>query len=262
MNWANWKTCDLDSSIGEAKTPDGTAIFAQSDGTLTVHQEMRAPLDAFANTVNYFSSQCGGTGYGTLETIGHGGGQRSERGCKSGNSFHCEANAIDVFWLEWSGGVVSRPCNGAAEAASSTAAHRRLVAVEAGLRKSFGYVLARSISKHHNHFHADNGCPIALRLKSDTSAEGSAKGIYTSCHYFVQDCVRALATGYGQLAYDGVWGSVSETGFAQLLSDFGMGGFDPVSHVNEYTVFLDFVMMHGFANRPAGTFRWGDIPEL
>ena len=57
---------------------------------------MRAPLTAFANTVNHFSAQCG-PGYGTLQTIGHWGGQRSEELCnRFGNSYHCEARAIDM----------------------------------------------------------------------------------------------------------------------------------------------------------------------
>ena len=178
--------CGLANSISEAQRAGGTAYFAASDGDLSCHAEMRAPLTAFANTVNYFSSQCG-AGYGTLQTIGHWGGQRPKSGCDNGNSYHCEARAVDIYWLEWSGGVVSRPCNGTGEVASSKAAHRRLIAIEAGLRKFFGYVLARNISGHHNHFHADNGCPIALRVRSGTTSR-----TVTSCNYFIQDCVRAL----------------------------------------------------------------------
>ena len=257
--------CSLANSIGNAQTSSQTAYFAASNGSLSCHPDMRAPLTAFANTVNHFSAQCG-PGYGTLQTIGHWGGQRPENLC--GTSYHCEAKAIDIYWLEWSGGVVCRPCNGAGEAgppeAAPTAAYRRLIAVEAGLRRCFGYVLARDISGHDNHFHADNGCPIALRLKSGVTERDRAS---TSCNYFIRDCVRAFVD-YGddeqgaKPGYEWDWDDKAKAGYRRLLSDFGMSGLDPVRYVNHYMIFLDFVMMHGFANRSAGDYRWGDVPVL
>lgn len=44
----------------------------------------------------------------------------------------------------------------------------------------------------------------------------------------------------------------------QLLSDLGMECLDPVQYLNHYHIFLDFIMMHGFADERAGTYRWGD----
>ncbi|MDE0268606.1 MAG: hypothetical protein OXI96_06175 [Acidimicrobiaceae bacterium] len=32
----------------------------------------------------------------------------------------------------------------------------------------------------------------------------------------------------------------------------------PAKYVSHYMLFLDYVMMHGFADAPAGTYRWGD----
>lgn len=31
---------------------------------------------------------------------------------------------------------------------------------------------------------------------------------------------------------------------------------NPIKNVNEYFLFLDYVMMHGFADKRAGAFRW------
>lgn len=33
---------------------------------------------------------------------------------------------------------------------------------------------------------------------------------------------------------------------------------NPQISINNYLLFLDYIMMHGFADEPAGTFRWGD----
>ena len=55
---------------------------------------------------------------------------------------------------------------------------------------------------------------------------------------------------------------MSRAGYLRLLSDFGMSNLDPVRYVNHYMIFLDFVMMHGFADRAAGVYRWGYVPTL
>ena len=271
--WSDWPeddeglpVCDLVDSLAEVQTQGGSAIFTAYDADANCSRSMKAPLDKFANTVNYISAQCG-AGYGTLQMIGHGGGQRPKSRCGAPYSYHCDGRAIDIYWLEWSGSAVCRPCNGADEAFSEgapTAAHRRLVAVEAGLRRCFGYVLARDINGHQNHFHADNGCPIGLRLKRNAKKESTK---FTSCHYFIRDCVQAFVD-YGEHeqsdkpGYEWWWDDASEAGYLRLLSDFGMSELDPVRYVNHYMIFLDFVMMHGFANRSAGSYRWGQVPVL
>ena len=62
--------------------------------------------------------------------------------------------------------------------------------------------------------------------------------------------------------YEWDWDETSTAGYLRLLSDFGMSSLDPVRYVNHYMIFLDFVMMHGFANRSAGAYRWGRVPVL
>ncbi|MDE0268605.1 MAG: hypothetical protein OXI96_06170 [Acidimicrobiaceae bacterium] len=139
-----------------------------------IHPDMVAPLNSAVVTIDYFA-RVYGDNYGRLKVIGQGGTIRNRTGS---DSFHYHGKAIDIWWLGWEnqqqGGTVvhtaSRPCNGAGEVSSSLTAHRRLVAVEAGLRKWFGYVLNRNIAGHHNHFHVDNGCLVALRV--DNEPEG------------------------------------------------------------------------------------------
>ena len=37
----------------------------------------------------------------------------------------------------------------------------------------------------------------------------------------------------------------------------GMDCFDIVPNISEYLIFLDYIMMHGFADQAAGHYRWG-----
>ena len=126
--------------------------------------------------------------------------------------------------------TAARPCYGKEEVASGRTAYRRLLAVEAGLRKYFGYVLNRKIDGHYN-MRVDNGgvdddggfrCPPALRLKDDVGTGWR----YKQCHYFMQDCIVAFLDEHDE-AYpdgdvdatyvDGVWGPVVILGSCPLL---------------------------------------------
>lgn len=42
-----------------------------------------------------------------------------------------------------------------------------------------------------------------------------------------------------------------------MMSDLGLECFNPELKIAEYMILLDFIMMHAFADAPAGTFRWG-----
>ena len=224
--------------------------------TISCHPDLKTPIESFVRNANYFSSRFGG--YGPIHLIGHIGARRSTLRYKDGavsSSFHYEGKALDISWILWKdddSSIYCLPCKAASEAAvSKSISHRRLVAVEAGLRKWFGYVLNRGIGDHANHFHVDNGCPVALRVRS-----GSRSRNNTSCHYFLQDCINALTDA--AVEYDGVWGDESKQGYRLLLSDLGMECLDPVKYINHYLVLLDLIMMHGFGNVSAGTYRWGD----
>ena len=249
---------------------------------------LKSSLDSFVLNTNYFSQQFGsngGIGYGDMKVIGSSGTLRTRDGSPS---YHYVCGAIDIVWIGWAKSktsastgtgtsnddaydyVASRPCHGkheavlspsqnGSDAAPSLTTYRRLVAVEAGLRKWFGYVLNRNISGHDNHFHVDNGCPVGLRIKEAVTKDNkddSKNRPYTSCHFFLQDCVRAFTDE--KPAYDGVWGPSPEHGYRTLLSDLGMECLDPVKYVNHYMLLLDYIMMHGFADKSAGAFRWGD----
>lgn len=228
----------------------------QTGTTISCHPDLKAPLESFVRNTNYFSSQFGG--YGPIHIIGHIGARRDTLRYSDGAvspSFHYEGKALDISWVQWKdddSSVYCLPCGSTNEAAViRSKSHRRLVAVEAGLRKWFGYVLNRRIEGHADHFHVDNGCPLALRLRS-----GSDSWKHTSCHYFLQDCISAFTDV--TVEYDGSWGDKSKQGYRCLLSDLGMECLDPVRYISHYMIFLDFIMMHGFGNVSAGMYRWGD----
>ena len=247
--------CSLISNdINEIRNSAGIQLFGSESRGLTCDPSLYEPLRFFISNTNFFSREFG-AGLGNISVLGHGGGVRTFAGDPS---FHYVIKAIDIYWIGWdgqNGPAATRPCNGAEEVKDPTA-HRRMVAVEAGLRKWFSYVLNRNISGHQHHIHVDNGCRgdndpsgIGLRIREDSS-----RPAHTSCHFFIQDCVNVFTDI--QVDYDGQWGADTKKGYAALLSDFGMERLDPKTNVNEYLLFLDYVMMHGFADARAGRFRW------
>lgn len=212
------------------------------------------------NGFGRFSSRYGG--YGQITRIGHLG---SYPAGKDRTSFHNTGEAVDISWLQWSTGQSCRPCNGKYNA-SDPINRRRLVAVEASLRKHFGTVLNRGYPGHFNHFHVDTGCPVRFRPKS-----------YSSHRLFARDCIEAFtgtAIGYDQCPWrDGTAvptrvcpredNREDEIALSGLLTSLGMDCLDIENKISDYQVFLSYIMMHGFANADAGEFRYGaDVPEL
>lgn len=254
-----WATVDgLTSEYTENGTTFTHKVFgnpySQNDA-MVIHRYLVAPLNSFIVTLDYFARVYGG--YGTLKVIGM---DRSLRTVKRDSpSFHYRAKALDIWWLGWekkdkkTGAAVhtaARPCNGQGEVDSGIAAYRRLVAVEAAMRKWFGIVLNRKFSSHDNHLHVEIGCPIALR-----AATGTRTG-HKNAHYFLRDCIRAFTDE--SVEYTGTWDYKADHGYKTLLSDLGLECLDPVKDVAHYMLFLDYIMMHGFADKQAGAYRWGD----
>lgn len=151
-------------------------------GISRCHTSMKDPLDSFVLNTNYFSSLY--SGYGPMDVIGHMGGLRDKQGCPAGSSklsYHCDGRALDICWVQWkkrgseSRYVSSLPCDAEDEANYSTTHHRRLVAVEAGLRKWFGYVLNRYINhlnpkKRRPQQPAQESFPCGQRVSSGVEA--------------------------------------------------------------------------------------------
>jgi hypothetical protein len=226
--------------------------------TLLIHPDLHSAVNNFVTNTNYFSANFG-KNYGHMEFLGHIGAQRYELRYKDKArtqirpSWHYHGRALDIKWVGWQGDgsgrsrLASLPCNGRVEVGSSSTQYRRLVAVEAGLRKWFGVVLNRNWPGHNDHFHVDCGQPVHLNLDIVNRA--------TSWCYFIQSCIEAL-TDYQVGIHDGIYGPITRLGYQTLLSDLGMSGLKPHRSINEYYLFLDYVMMHGFGDRRAGHYRW------
>lgn len=236
---------------------------------LSLDESMRRPIYDFADNLSWFSREVGGTGYGDIAWIGHIGGPPGSRR----STYHNTGHALDIVRIQWSGGNASHPHDGVSEVHDDRGnwlqtRHRRLVAVEAALRKYFGYVLNRYIgdpskntegpgSPHKNHFHVDNGCERSLRIDRMHLENPPRLGrSVRSCHYFVQDCINAFTDL--EVAYDGLWGSATEQGYLTLLGDLGMECLDPSRFLTHYLLFLDYIIVHGLDDATAGTHRWGD----
>ncbi|WP_419932388.1 extensin family protein [Candidatus Poriferisodalis sp.] len=177
-------------------------------------------------------------------------------------SWHYHDRAIDIAWIGWNDATLerpiqrraARPCRGRSDVQSGTAAYRRMVAVEACLRKYFGTVLNRNHdSAHWNHFHVDDGPCVGLNLGKSSHVK------------FIKDCVEAftdvrLSGDEDQLGvHDGGYDDKARDGYMTLMSDLGMERLAPETYSSHYWLFLNYIMMHGFANERAGHYRYGDF---
>ena len=209
------------------------------------HSDFAPILDSWMMNLQYFSNQYGD--YGQVARIVHHGIVNETR---ARPSFHITGEGIDIKWIDWANAQACRPCNGAADAANPTT-HRRIVGVEASLRKYFGVVVARGYNDaHDNHFHADVMCPVGL-----------SKGAATN-RFFVRDCIKAFSDT-SMTYHGGSWVETTDgVALTALLTSIGMDCFDIFTNISEFLIFLDYIMMHAFADRSAGHFRWGGLPTL
>lgn len=235
--------CDLNANDG--------APYAglPADTQRACNGEFYGLLESWVANLQYFSHEYGG--YGTITRIVHGGIYGTAPGNRRA-TFHNTGEAIDVKWIDWSGGQSCRPCNGQADVDSSTAAYRRLVGVEASMRKFFGVVIGRGNSSHADHFHADVECPVSF---STSSADK---------RMFARDCIRAFTSNANSIAHDASAWSESEdqASLNALLAALGMDCFSIENNISEYLIFLDYIMMHAFADRAAGHYRWRGLVDL
>ena len=233
---------------------------------LNCQPSLKSTLDSFVDNTAYFARLFGH--YGVMDWIGSLGAYVSNR--TTGTSYHNTGEAVDIAYIRWrprAGSTIPvdcRPCDADSDADQSTS-YRRLVAVEAGLRKQFGYVLNRGtknsdgVPDHKDHFHVDNG--FSMGLAGVALNENNARRPFSSGAFFLQDCVRAFTNE--QPEYDGLWGQELRYGLQTLLTAMGMDCLDIGSSLTSYWLFLDYIMMHGFADAPAGAYSWGGvIPTL
>ncbi len=233
--------CDLAANDGEpyAGLPRDTGR--------SCNREFYGLLESWVTNLQYFANTYGN--YGHISRIVHGGiyGTADMRA-----TFHNTGEAFDIKWVDWSSGQACRPCNGQADVDSSTTAHRRMVGVEASLRKYFGVVIGRGDSSHVDHFHVDVECPVGFTTTSEDN------------RLFARDCIRAFTSNTSAVEYDSSsWSTSSDqTAFTSLLTDLGMDCFDVEHNISEYLLFLDFIMIHAFEDRNAGRYRWAGLTDL
>ena len=206
-------------------------------------------LESWATNLQYFSHEYGR--YGAITQVVHGGIYGTAPSNRRA-TFHNTGEAIDLKWIDWSGGRSCRPCNGQADVDSSITAHRRMVGVEASLRKYFGVVVGRNDANHADHFHADVECPVGFSTTSEDK------------RLFARDCIMAFTDNTFAVTHDSsAWNdSTDENGLASLLTALGMDCFNIKNNVSEYLIFLDYIMMHAFADRSGGHYRWGGLLNL
>ena len=235
----------ISGRICDAGFPNSTRINGMTPTAINAYCELESKLREWIGDLSYYAHRYGG--YGRITRIGNYG---SYPAGSVRESFHNTGEALDIAWIQWSTGQSCRPCNGDLEVDDPTN-RRRLVAVEASLRRRFGTVLNRGIDNHHDHFHVDTGCPVGFRYRSSKNHR-----------LFARDCIEAFTEA--SIGYDITsWTEADGEALSNLLDLMGMDCFDIERNASEYLAFLAYIMMHGFRNAGAGTYKYGsDVPVL
>lgn len=189
--------------------------------------------DKWATNLNKLSQNNGGRTIDWIGDVGVG-------VCKSG--MHGQARAFDLTHLRFTNGHRSDMNRGWR---LNLAHKRRYLAIAAQCRRHFGTVLTAWYNDaHKDHIHFDNGTavgPIRDGSRSDVTL------VQASCNILNGD----------NMAIDGQWGPVTQDGFVRLRRAFRLGCTSPRANKKDAVRFLKFIVRHGFANKPAGTFKAG-----
>lgn len=148
---------------------------------------------------------------------------------------HGAGTAMDLDYIQWSGGASISPLDGH-HASGTQSTRRRYLAVDAVCRRRFRYVLDGWYnSAHADHIHSDFGGLPTLCVKS---SESDTKFVQAMCNNFM---------GSG-LVVDGIWGSLTQSAFNTAKSRLGVTG-DPHASSSVWMSMLSGVASDGFANR-------------
>jgi len=208
------------------------------------HQDFWTKFNTWLLNMNHFSYWYGG--YGMASMVGHV-GIGTGSGYNGRRSWHNWQRAADITRIEWNNGTtVLDMCRGAHNS-QSLMIRRRYLAVNASLRKYFGYVLDGNLpgdSKHDTHFHVDDECPILF------NSVGSSPNARTYAIVFIQAACNDLNNA--RIPESGVWNTVSKNAYISLAYKLGASWANPFDYTSHYRYLLDRIMMHGFKNRAAG----------
>lgn len=243
--------CDDSTTCGmtnprQFSSIDGTPIKYSGSCSGWTQQSVRAESAfydrsvSWIQTLRFFSSSYGGSGFGQLNWLGHVGFYVC-----SGNKPTCHKRglAMDLSWVKW-GGYTLKICNGA-HASSSREVRRRYLAVDASLRRYFHWVLDGWFNTdHHTHIHASlhHTTPYL-----DKNARSDVVFVQAVCNNF---------NGAG-LTIDGIWGSQTESAWRAINSAWGYDTSicDPTTNSSAWAEWCNQVMRHGFANVAAGAYQ-------
>lgn len=210
-------------------------------------------LDEWAQNFSHFAATYGKETTGALLWIGSHG---TERFGRAGTSYHYGSQAIDISWVEFEKAstefCASNPDGGRSGSGINTQIEvRRYLAVEASLRKYFGWVLNFRVPNHQDHLHVDDAggnCPGGFHADFFGFSRRSM-----SVTYFIQNCIQAFSDR--AIDNDGVYGDQTDREWKNLLALMNLGHLEPKTNLADYRLFLDLIVAHGLANKPAGSFK-------
>ncbi|MGX7829302.1 extensin family protein [Actinokineospora sp. 24-640] len=148
---------------------------------------------------------------------------------------HGAGTAMDLDYVQWSGGQVSSPLD-RHHASGTQSVRRRYLAVDAVCRRRFRFVLDGWYdAAHGDHIHSDFG---GLPTLCSTGSESDTKFVQSMCNNFMNS----------GLSVDGDWGPLTQNAFTTAKSRLGVSG-DPHTSTTAWRSMLSGIAQRGFANQ-------------
>lgn len=202
---------------------------------LRIQTGFRDVVNSWALNMNHFWHYYGKVTGGYIESIGTTGGVAYRSGC----SYHPDGSAIDVHYIDMTGGYTIRPCK---QITTQGGMHvRRYLGLEASLQKYFGETIDHWYnSAHDNHIHVSWVSP-------------GYTGRVTQKR-FLQAVMKYMGpTDPGSI--DGIWGSGSRAAWRSFTETICAPVRDyPPSGLSEWRAVLDVITKTGFKDKAAGDY--------
>lgn len=213
--------------------------FQSTRDSHDVNQPFWEQLDLWARNMNFWANNYGKDGTTEITWFGEVG----IINCSRSSSAHNRGRGYDLCRVTFN----PYYCDSNRSHTVNQLHKRRYVSVAAALRRYFQTVITAwyDPNGHWDHIHVDDLSTVGPIRKGTSSNR-------VTDTYLMQEAMNVL--NGESLAVDGWWGSGTQAAYDRFASACRVHCYDPFNNTSHAKVMLSYVVRHGIANAPAGTY--------